>query len=335
MKKVLPGILLLLALCAFAPLLAAGNSHPAMLTHREGPVEVKRAGQTKWAKATLMALLGPGDALRAGKDANAVVVFFHDGHREKLLPDTTATVRPTLLQPVGGSRVHAPDNGKPSRAAGGVVVFKGGQKLTALGQSAAGRYGAVGIRDLGYPTLLSPLAPKIRTDRPLFAWTAVAGADTYLLRVMEEDGELLFERQWPRTHLQFPPDVAAVKPQVRYIWSVEARAEGKTLARRQGEFVLLAPASIRQLEREEEAVRRLPPAAPGETTGPILLARLYARYGLTNEAIGALESAVALNPNDAGIHEELGHLYQYAGRSIDARRHLARAEELADQSPAP
>ena len=39
--------------------------------------------------------------------------------------------------------------------------------------------------------------------------------------------------------------------------SVEARAEGKTrLAARK--FVLLAPASIRQLEREEEAVRPCP-----------------------------------------------------------------------------
>ena len=128
MKKVLPGILLLLALCAFAPLLAAGNSHPAMLTHREGPVEVKRAGQTKWAKATLMALLGPGDALRAGKDANAVVVFFHDGHRENARHHRHRAPDPAAA---GWRPRHALDNASPVRRAGG--CFQGGQKLTARG----------------------------------------------------------------------------------------------------------------------------------------------------------------------------------------------------------
>ena len=90
----------------------ADSSRPAMLTSIRGSVEVIEKGASTWKKPGLMALLNTGDTLRTGQGAAATVVFFQDGHREKMCPQTVAEVHANALRPIGGKRVVVPRGGR-------------------------------------------------------------------------------------------------------------------------------------------------------------------------------------------------------------------------------
>ncbi|MBI3948647.1 MAG: hypothetical protein HY321_22235 [Armatimonadetes bacterium] len=308
---------------------AAPGKHPAMLTNVKEMVDCKVAGQETWKRAGLMALLAPGDLLRTGSGSAATVVFFADGHMEKVPAGVTVRVQQAQLQPLGGGlkRLSVPASGRtPAGAANAILVLKGGGTFKAVGPSAAGRYGAVGMRHTGDPQLLSPLPQKTRSDRPEFAWTPVEGADLYEVCAEDQHGKVLLKRQTTGTRLPYPPELPALARNAGCRWSVEARAGAHVLARNNGEFHVLAARSVAALARQEVAVRQQ--LVPGDTTAPILLARLHMDFGLCGEAIEQLERAVAINPEDPGLHEELAHLHSYVGNTLAAQKATERAAAL-------
>lgn len=313
-----------------AAVLSADTSRPAMLTSIGGTVEVKEKGAAAWKKAGLMALLNAGDALRTGKGSAATVVFFKDGHREKLRAETMASVQAAGLQVSGGGkRIVVPRGGKePQVPAKAVIVLQGGTKLQVSGVANAGRAGAVGIRELTDLCLLSPLGAKIRSGKPSFAWTTVAGADAYRLVVKTDSGKTVLERRLTETRLSYPKGTPALEPRILYSWSVEALAGEQSLAKREARLGVLAPSSAARLQQEERPLKQISDADARDTTGPILLSRLYLQYGLSSDAIQQLERATALVPDEPSLHEELGYLYRAVGWEAAAQRQLQRAEEL-------
>ncbi len=323
--------LLLALLLPSALLPAQAESRPAMLTSAQGSVEVKPAGGSAWQRASLMMLLQVGDTLRTGKSSGAVVVFFGSGHRERLLPETTAAVQAAGMRPGAGAK-RVPERAGAAPPARACVVFgKAARKVAVSGTSAAGRYGAVGLRvippagpDLA---LLAPLKPKSRSVKPAFLWAAVEGADFYQVRIADAEGKALLDRRLAQPCLPFPKEMAPLRRGALYTWSVAAMAGDQELVRRSISFRVLAARSLARLENEEARLRRLSDG-PRDTTAPVLLSRLYMEYGLCDEAIDQLEHAAVLSPNEPTLHEELGHLYRYVAREAAAARQFARAEEL-------
>lgn len=57
------------------------------------------------------------------------------------------------------------------------------------------------------------------------------------------------------------------------------------------------------------------------------------QHGRGPEALGALEAALRLEPDDADVHGNLGIVLATLGRSAEAREHLDRALALAPESP--
>lgn len=308
---------------------AASEKSRAMLTNIVGTVEWKGAEGTVWKRATLMALLGTGDVLRTGEASSATVVFFTDSHLERIPPKATVRVRAMQLQPLGDmKRISVPSLEKvPPAGRTAILVQKGGPVFKAISQTAAGRYGAVGIRATGEPILLSPLRPKTRSNRPLFAWAAVEGADTYEVRLEDRQGKVLFQRETADAQLAYPEELPPLVRNAGYRWQVQAKAGGKALARNSTEFHVLAAQSVATLSQQEAAIKRSVPSGR-DTTVHILLARLYMDYGLCAEAIQQLEEAVAINPSDPALHEELVPLYEYVGHGLAAQKAAERAAKL-------
>ena len=60
----------------------------------------------------------------------------------------------------------------------------------------------------------------------------------------------------------------------------------------------------------------------------IQLGNLEASRGMTEEALVAWESAVALNPNDIGVRFKLAHLYGIVGEDSKAETHLEAVAEI-------
>ena len=146
----------------------------------------------------------------------------------------------------------------------------------------------MGVRGLTELCLLSPLGSKLRSGRPTFAWTTVAGADAYRIVVKEPSGTVALERRLTQARLPYPSDLPALRPGVLYSWSVEALAGDQPVAQAGSRFGVLAPESLARLRQEETALRSVAEAEIGDTTGPILLSRLYQEHGLAGDAIQQL-----------------------------------------------
>ena len=69
--------------------------------------------------------------------------------------------------------------------------------------------------------------------------------------------------------------------------------------------------------------------APDIAQNRLDLAAALNRAGRSEEAAGALESAVALNPNDAHTHLKLAQQYQKLGRELDFEREFQKFNELS------
>jgi tetratricopeptide (TPR) repeat protein len=74
-------------------------------------------------------------------------------------------------------------------------------------------------------------------------------------------------------------------------------------------------------------------SAPHPSEQPYVnLGNLMLEQGHTDEALVALERAVAIAPSDAFCHMKLGIAYRQAGRLVDARRELEQATELEPEN---
>ncbi len=304
---------------------AASGAAPAMLTNAQGTVEVRRAGQARGQAASLMALLRAGDQVRTGSAATASLVFFADGHREQLLAASAGTVTASTLKPLPGSRrVTVASGGRAPTGSGRILVFRGGPKLAAGYSSAAGRAGAIALR--AEVTLLSPLGPTIRERRPALRWSGRDDADLYRVRLFargQEPPREVFALETPQTQAAYPEGAPDLEPGTEYAWEIEPCSQGIPLPKSSGTFRLLDARSCQQLERDEAPLRALARTAPRDATAPLLLASLCTKHDLLGEAIAHYRRALALRPDDPGIHFELGWLCRHVG--LDATAHFTAA----------
>lgn len=326
MRRTLGALLWCLGIVA-APLGPAAPADVAMLTSLQGTVAVRRAGQSGWRAASLMALLNPGDAIRTGARSAATLIFFADGHREKLLAGTSGTVMPTALRPLRGSRrVPITAGQREPSGSGRILVFPGSQPLTAGYVSAAGRPGAVALRaDLA---LLSPTGHRVRPGRPDLRWTDRDGADAYRLRIFRQGEEPPQEVVSLETNVAgapYPQSAPALQAGATYRWELEALSQGIVVARASGELTVLDAEADQALRREEAHLLEMARTLPEETTAPVLLAALYTQHGLYGEAIEQYRRVLAQRPRDRGVHFELGWLCRHVGLEQEARAHFTAA----------
>ena len=72
--------------------------------------------------------------------------------------------------------------------------------------------------------------------------------------------------------------------------------------------------------------------SPQDVVARVNLARADARLGNLNEAIDHLQSAIALDPNEADLHVELGELYFQASQPVESARSADAALNLDPRS---
>ncbi len=80
----------------------------------------------------------------------------------------------------------------------------------------------------------------------------------------------------------------------------------------------------------EVQLRRLLTAQPGMADARYLLGKITLAEGKAEEALGHLEAALALAPEDANIHYQLGQAYQRLGRSEEAEQRFESFRRLKD-----
>jgi hypothetical protein len=266
----------------------------------KGEVRVKRGAENEWKAPAPLLSLRPGDQVRVTQDARAVIVFT-GGRGPQTVQAGSSPFTVQAPNAAGGG-----DNAQALMSS--VTSFLLGKQDKPAYVSAYVPLSTRGAR-LPPPVLLSPRETRLLGTPVVFEW-AGSESQTYGVRVFGPDNLLLWEQTGlPRKDVNYPASAPALKPGVRYAW--ELHAERHPVQR--GEFQLLPAADVTRVER---ALALLQPAAgsgqSGSTTA-LFRAGYLAQEGLFQDARRELLTAIAADPDEASLHQLLGHLYDRMG----------------------
>lgn len=294
---------LLLALVAggWAPL---ALEPAAVLVHREGPVEVLRAGSRARTPASVGMELSVGDQLLVGRAGRAVLLY-----RTGKMVETTRSHR--VEKPVG-----------PGRSG----LFQ--QTVRTLGQVAAvdasarpNRQGM--IRPIpGQPDPIQPAhGVALLRATPTFTWYHVAGAEGYVVQLRREGEpprrfEVGLDTTWTL------PDSLALLPGSAYEWTVASDADGRS--GRLQRFRIATAAASAAVETRLDEMRRagLDPAAEGAFLSAVVYRDAGFHYS-ADEQLRRLEATG--RANGPAFHLLWAEVLTVLGRDEEARRQLELA----------
>lgn len=294
-----------------APTLALAADAVAVLTEirlHEGHVEVRTGGAGQWTAARPLQALRPGDQVRATRSARAVVTL--DGGRGARV--VTESTSPYAVE----AAVAAGPGDRLRSVVGGVTRFL-------LGQPRERTYQALSVRSLARaPLILAPRGARVLADQLVFEWSGPE-ALRYGIRVLS-GGVVVWQRaDLPRRPLAYPSSAPALAEGGRYSWELETREHG--VLRVDFEVATATDAArVREaLAALQDAAGSYPPA-----TLALLRAGLMVREGVHADARRELITAIRANPDEAALHQLLGHVYERTGLDQLASHEFDEAERL-------
>jgi hypothetical protein len=157
----------------------------------------------------------------------------------------------------------------------------------------------MGPADEGHPiTLLSPVGTVVLSNRPVFRWRALDGADGYLVRIYDADfNEVAASPLLSRT--VWTPTLALQRGRT-YSWQVIARVDGKQVI----SPVKPAP-DARLMVLNQAKSNDLIHAKNAGGNSHLTLGILYAQAGLLDDAEREFKSLLRANPQSALAHKLL------------------------------
>ena len=156
----------------------------------------------------------------------------------------------------------------------------------------------------------------------VFEWSG-SESQRYGVRVFGPDNTIMWEQTGlQRKDLPYPASSPSLKPGVRYAW--ELHAERSAVQR--ADFELLPAADVSRVKADLAA---LPTSGASATTGSLMRASYLFKEGCYLDARRELLAAIAADPNEASLHQLLGHVYDAMGikdlatDSFDEARYLS------------
>jgi hypothetical protein len=264
-----------------------------------GRVEVQRGKQPAVA-GTLLFQLDKGDVLTLRAGGSAQVVLFKDGARFALSEGSSARVAADGLEPLGGP--------KPQSMAGLSSTFV--HRMNAPTRQVSPRILGVLVRETGNETL-GPRRPSpngaVRAKPVVLHWAGPVEGE--VLRLVISDGEKAVHRaELPPSAREFPVPDTLLKPGEFYVWSVTAVHGGDTGPKCRALVRVLLPEERSEIERLEKESAEARAAAPDDPAPLLLLAQVYERLGMYDEALTTYESARRLRPDDTGVRDAVKRL---------------------------
>jgi hypothetical protein len=288
---VLVSLFLLFTLCTRSST-AAVQQAVGQLLNVTGTVEVQRARQPV-KRASLLYQLQQGDLLRVRDGGSAEVVLFQNGARFSLSGSGTARVGLTDLKPGSGSAPKALQRLSPTLV----------KRMNTPARAVSPRFLGILVRDLGDP-VLGPRNPSpngaARGAPVTLRWSGPVEGEA--LRLQISDGKRSVHRvDLPSTAREYRVSPGILRPGEYYVWSVTAIQGGESGPRCRALLRLLPSTENRELEHMEQEAAAARASSPDNPAIPLLLAQLYERLALFDDARAAYQEVLRLRPEDPGV----------------------------------
>lgn len=280
----------------------------------QGAASLER-GNEKGRPVAAAELLYAADRLRTAQGAEARLVFFHDGHRERLKPGSRATVSAKGCTPA--EAVEPLPSKKPSAA-----------NLESLRGLARSERAAVRV---AYMRMLkSPLeGSRVLTLTPKFSWIPAARGASYQVELRTGDGKATLWRATTQGWiLPYPEQQKPLEYGESYRWRVTVRLPAGGAKEVVGGRFQVAT------EAEGEELALVQPLATSKDSRHLLFAAAtYDAYGVFDEALDLFDRLAHTYPEEAHFQRALAAYYERAGDKATARRARERARQLEATGP--
>ena len=277
MRFVIAGLCGLLAPAVFA----AGV---AMITDATGRIEAEASG----AVIGVLAELEGGTKLRLAQGATATVLYLASGEEFRLKGAGRYQIGeklPTALQGAKPERHKLPVDAIPPVRVKPATVQQATIVMRSLGPAANVK-------------LLEPVSVRVPEERPAFRWTAVSGAESYRVQVIDSAGQPVAEFEQKGETAQLPEGVR-LKAGEAYSWNVEARLANGRRVSRSADFAVLDVQSWAKL-------KRLQPAPGAKFSDRVAYALTLERYEVFHLAREEWRKLNAERPDEPLLKERAG-----------------------------
>jgi hypothetical protein len=290
-----------------------GAEIQAMITELRpgrGRVEVQPAGRRDWRPAGPLQALRAGDAVRASEDASAIV----------LLSGGRGSVKVT--------RASSP-YAVPGPQAGESQVQKALSLLeTSLGflSASAREEPRATLSTRGArrpPVILAPRNGPVLPGAMVFEWRGSRAARS-TVRVAGPKGVLFEAKEVPGGRLEYPGEAPVLAPGIRYRLQVVA----STHPPEEAWFEVLDAGRARAVRQDLADLAGAAGAAAPANTRVALQAGLLASRGLLHDARRLVVGALASDPDEPALHLLLARIYEKVGLPEQAAEALEEARAL-------
>lgn len=304
----------------------------AIIYEIKGNVSILESGGKTWHKASLMKLLQTGDKIKVDKSSMVVVVFFSDGHGEKITSPGEAKIgEKSLIAESRGKLIIAqlpPDKDLP---------------LPQTSNNMSDQILGVTMRCYEQPesgTILT-LNPSlgIMTVTPSFQWVSVPEAEEYKFKLIDENEHPLWQRTAAKNSLAYPADEKPLEWGRRYYWEVKAYRENRVIAMGFSAFDILTTKKIEEIkvlqEKFQSCIEKEPKEKfqngvkkdPANINLYVRMSVIYLENKLYDEALPLLLKLETMLPEDSGIHSWLGVVYQNKGMLVESEKEFNLAKK--------
>lgn len=315
-------VLVLLGLAAITAH-ADGTEPIAYVTEIQDPargaaVVLRTTAEGKPVPVQPLMTLRQGDELRITGETR-LVILYHVGSGTRTLTRTDSPFRV----------VSAPAGRGNDRLR--VLVATAGQIFANQRLLAPARHLAVRSPDASPPTvrLVSPRGTRILPGVVTFEWAGDPRA-RYSIRVIGPRGLTWEAREIALQPLTYPATAPRLEAGAEYEWEVSSRGQ-------QPRTATFRVASPEQSQRVDQALQTLKGAASaGYSSGtvPSMCAALLIDEGLYADARRELLAAIAARPQEPAYHVLLAEIYRRVGLDDEAGESTGRARLLAGLKPA-
>ncbi len=306
-----------LVLPAFAS--GQGAETAGMITeikNARGRVEVRAAGGAEWGPAAPLQALRAGDAVRASQNAWAVIVL--SGGRGNVKVDAAGS--PFV--------VPAPRPGE-SKAQKALGLLASSFNYLSSGTKEP-LQAVLSTRSVSRPpVILSPRNGPVLPEAVAFEWLGSRFA-RYTVRVLGPAGPVLERAGVLGARFDYPPGAPPLAPGARYTLQVIAAK----LPPQEAWFEVVEAGRAQALRRDLAELEQALGAAAPPNTRVALRAGFLASNGLFHNARLALMEALAKDPDEPTLHLLLANLYGKTGLPDQAAEAYDEAQFLMTRGAA-
>ena len=311
---------LLLIAVLFVPNASAQSERIGLVTDVVGSVELAKAGSDTFSKADWGTPLFEGDRVRTAASSEAVVLFSNSNMLTIRAGNTFTVSASSVSSPALSGPVKAVD-GELMAAASDLTLHRAGQgEIEVLGGLRSG--GASADIEISFPR-----NSKITSARPQFSWTSAGDFEEYKVTVRTANGAV-WSGSTSDMEMMYPADAPALVAGETYFWQVDGEDMLDVASSPLVSFEVLSDANLAKIEAGKAQITALFDGASLSSGQLYMIGSMYVKQGLIADAITTFKQISESNPQAAMPHEILGKLYYEIGLKDEAVRALQTAIAL-------